>query len=75
MKTNINKKIVPNDSGNYFGFTNYLYESNKGTISLITPSIISMELYEIYCIKGELLEDIERFDTLDEAEERINQLL
>lgn len=51
------------------------YETEKGIISLIYPSWISMESYEIYCIEGELFDGIERYETLEEAEERINELL
>jgi len=51
------------------------YETEKGIISLIDPSWVSMDMYEIFCIKGDLLDDIERFDTLEEAEARINELL
>lgn len=51
------------------------YKTDKGEISLIYPSWISMDSYEIYCIEGNLFDDIERYDTLEEAEERINELL
>ena len=51
------------------------YKNDKGEISLIYPSWVSMDLYEIYCIEGDLFEDIERFDTLEEAEARISELL
>ena len=31
--------------------------------------------YEIYCISGQLFDDIERYHTLEQAENRINELL
>lgn len=39
------------------------YKTTKGEVSLIEPCMISMNMYEIYCISGNLFEDIERFDT------------
>lgn len=39
------------------------YKTDKGEISLIYPSWISMDSYEIYCIEGNLFDDIERYDT------------
>jgi hypothetical protein len=51
------------------------YKTKKGEISLIYPSWVSMGLYEIYCIEGELFDGIERFDTLEDAEQRIYELL
>ena len=51
------------------------YKTDKGEISLLHPCFATLELYEIYCIKGDLFDDIERYHTLEEAEERINELL
>ena len=51
------------------------YETEKGIISLVYPCFATMDKYEIYCIKGDLFEDIERFGTLEEAEQRIRGLL
>jgi hypothetical protein len=34
-----------------------------------------MDTYEIYCIEGELFDDVERFPTLEEAENRVIELL
>ena len=42
---------------------------------MLTPCRATMNLYEIFCIEGDLFEDIERYDTLEEVEERINELL
>lgn len=51
------------------------YKNEKGEISMITPSWVSSNMFEIYCIEGNLFEDIERYDTLEEAEKRIYELL
>ena len=53
----------------------YRYKTSKGEISLLFPSWVTQHLFEIFCIDGDLFEDIERYDSLEEAEERINQLL
>jgi len=53
----------------------YYYKGDKGTISLVYPTIFSFGEYEIYCIEGNLFEDIERYPTLAEAESRIEELL
>lgn len=49
--------------------------SNKGMISLINPERFTMNMYEIYSLKGNLFEDIERFDTEEEALRRCRELL
>jgi hypothetical protein len=51
----------------------YRYKSTKGEISLLYPCYATMNMYEIYC--PELFEDIERYDTSEEVEERIRELL
>lgn len=51
------------------------YRNEKGEISCVHPCQATMDMYEIFCIKGGLFEDIERFNTLEEAEERIKELL
>ena len=51
----------------------YRYKSTKGEISLLHPCYATMNMYEIYC--PELFEDIERYDTLEEVEARIRELL
>jgi hypothetical protein len=56
----------------------YIYESEKGSISLVElPNYFmdSITLWEIYSLEGNLFEDIERFNSKEEAEERINELL
>ena len=51
------------------------FKTTKGVISLLEPCFATLEMYEIYCIEGDLFGDVERFDTYDEAIERINELL
>jgi len=62
---------------NIFGKYQYIYESEKGKISLIyLPNYFPNEsFWEIFSIKGNLFEDVERFDTKKEAEKRIKELL
>ena len=48
----------------------YLIESDKGIISIVElPNYFmdGVDLWEIYCIKGDLFEDIQRFSSYDEA--------
>ena len=51
------------------------YKTDKGEISLLTPCRATFNTFEIYCTEGGLFDDIERYETLQEAEERINFLL
>jgi hypothetical protein len=58
----------------------YIYESDKGDkkISLVElPNYFldTKTLWEIYCLKGQIFQDIERFSSKEEAEERIKELL
>ena len=56
----------------------YIYSSNKGKISLVEMKDYfydGNDLWEIYSLEGNLFEDVERFDTKAEAEERIRELL
>jgi len=55
--------------------TSHRYKTDKGEISMIYPSWVSDDSYEIFCIEGYLFDDIERYDTLEEAESRIKELL
>lgn len=61
-----------------FGKYQYIYTSGKGKISLI--KLINYfrdgkDLWEIYCLEGELFEDVERFDTKKEAVVEIKKYL
>lgn len=49
--------------------------SDKGMISIIPPSRFTNEQYEIYCLDGNLFDDIERYDKENEALERCKNLL
>jgi len=51
------------------------YKTNKGEISLLPPCRATFESFEIFCLEGDLFEDTERYDSLKEAEKRINELL
>ena len=55
----------------------YIYSSKKGEISLIklVYFLDGKDYYEIYCLKGNLFEDVERFDTKKEAEKVIKKYL
>lgn len=68
--TAIKSDIIPNLLGN-----SHRYKTLKGEISLVHPCASTMDSYEIYCIQGELFDDIEIFDSLEEAEGRIYELL
>lgn len=55
-----------------------IFSSEKGKISLIElPNYFKdgKDLWEIYCLKGNLFDDIERFCTQKKAIERIYELL
>ena len=51
------------------------YETKKGIISLIYPTSYTGNMFEIYCIEGDLFDDIERYECLKKAEKRIKKLL
>ena len=57
-----------------------IYSTDKGRISLVHflkryPSFVDEPFWEIYCLEGNLLEDVERFKTKLQAEKRIKELL
>jgi len=58
-----------------FGMRQWIYESEKGKISLVSPSWVTGGQWEICCLEGDLFDDVERFPTKEEAEERIRRLL
>lgn len=61
-----------------FGKYQYIFKGNKGSISLINlPGylISDKNRWEIYCLKGDLFEDVEVFRTKKEAELRCEELL
>jgi len=69
------KFVVENKAATKVVGDSHRYKNERGEISLVHPCMATMDRYEIYCIEGGLLEDVERFDTLEEAEERITELL
>ena len=60
---------------NSIGGDSYRYESDKGIISMITPCLHTLYTYEIYCIRGNLFDDVEKYSTLYEALDRITELI
>lgn len=69
MKKYISKRI------NILYGNSHRYETEKGIISCVHPCEGTFNTFEIYCIKGRLFDDVERYDTLEDAENRIKQLL
>ena len=64
------RQIIGND--------HYIFSSEKGAISMIfLPNFLSpgVDMWEIYCLKGKLFEDIERFYSKTEAENKIRDYL
>lgn len=54
----------------------YVYSSNNGIITLTEFfSSPGDRFWQIYCVNGNLFDDIERFSTKEKAEERIIKLL
>lgn len=60
-----------------FGKYHFIFESKRGKISLVQmkPFLTDMGYWEIFCLEGNLFEDTERFDTKQEAEKRIEEIL
>jgi hypothetical protein len=61
-----------------FGKYQYIYTTNKGEISLVLLKDYYKKgenIWEIYCLKGNLFSDTERFSTKKDAEQRIFKLL
>lgn len=72
-RTKMKMLIIPKGISKY-GYQKWHYMTYDGKISLISPSIVSMYFWEIQCLEGNLLEDIERFDTKKDAENRIKEI-
>ena len=72
MKVSVNKREY--GSGMFILPNNTIFEGEKGTISLLPPSMFTSG-YEIYCQEGDLFHDVEKYDTLELALERIAELL
>jgi len=52
-----------------------IYEKEDKRISLIYPHRYTMNCYEICCIKEGIFDCLEKYDTLENAEKRITELL
>lgn len=63
--------------GNMFGKYQYIYSSSIGEISLVhlAAGLSDVKVWEIYCFKGNLFDDVERFRTKKDALIRIKELL
>lgn len=61
----------------YFGQFQYLFCANRKVVSLVQLWDIFNEcwFWEIYCLKGKLFDDVERFATIEDAQKRIWELL
>ena len=69
-----------NEEQNIFGKYQYTWEErdkNGETIKKISLIFLNeyYHCWEIYCLKGKLFNDVERFDTKVEAEEQIKKYL
>jgi len=56
----------------------YIFSSKKGKISMIALPNYNFDgktVYEIYCLEGNLFEDVEQYDSRKKAVERIKELL
>jgi len=63
---------------NLFHKWQYIYSSAKGKISLVKLKnyrFLGDSFWEIYSLEGNLFEGTERFETKEEAERRIKELL
>ena len=77
-KSFIKAKANGLDIQNIFGKYQYVYENELGGISLVEFKNYFHKgdnFWEIYCFKGKLFEDVERFDTKKEAEKQIKKYL
>jgi len=61
----------------YFGQWQYIFSEKKNKISLVRLFHPFTEhwFWEIYCLEGDLFEDVERFITKKKAEIRIKEIL
>lgn len=51
------------------------YENDEGRISLMPPCRATFNFWEIHCLKGNLFEDVIRFEDASEAERKIKRYL
>jgi len=57
------------------GFVVLQFKSPRGVISLHLPCHLTFGCWEIYCLEGNLFDDIERYRTRGEVLNRIKTLL
>lgn len=69
------KYVVNSELSPQFLGDSHRYETDKGIISMVHPCFANFETYEIYCLKGDLFIDVERYETLELAEKRIIELI
>jgi len=61
-----------------FGADRHTYSSDKGRISMVLLKnyfLNGRNFWEIYCLEGNLFEDVERFNTIEEAEQQVAKYL
>lgn len=69
------KYIVGTDEDFDGLLASHRYKTDKGEVSLLYPCLATNYYYEIYSVEGNLFVDVERYNTFQEAEKRINELL
>jgi len=65
------REIKGRGIGGVIGDSQYIYTSDKGEISLINLTDhygAGEHMWEIYCLKGNLFDDVRRFESKEEAE-------
>lgn len=81
---NVEKKEHPvwkemvNTDCSIIGKYQHIFSNEKGRMSMIElPNYFrdGIDLWEIYCLEGELFDDIERFNTPENAIKRVYELL
>jgi len=71
-------KKLGKDFPQYIGKYHYVFSNSKGEISMINElrEYNNMpNFWEIYCLKGDLFKDTERFDTKEEAIKKVKEYL
>ena len=63
------KQLLDTDETRLFGRYQYLFSTEKGTISVIFHRLYGQ--FEIYCLKGNLFMDTERFYDMEDAYKKI----
>lgn len=69
------KYVVVSELSQQFLGDSHRYETDKGIISMVFPCYANFQTYEIYCIEGNLFEDVERYETIELAEKRVIELI